>query len=77
MQAIETKGLVDHEGQLKLTHPLPVRDQSVRVLILLPDSDALPDEAWLRSVAQNPAFDFLRDEDEAIYSPADGVSIES
>ncbi len=77
MQAIETKGLVDHEGLLNLTHPLPVRAQLVRVLILLPDSDALPDEVRLHSIAHNPAFDFLYDEAEAIYSPADGTVIKS
>lgn len=75
MQAIETQALVDHEGQLKLANPLPVRDQRVRVLLLLPDTDRLTDESWLQAAGQNPAFAFLHDEEEAIYSINDGKPV--
>ena len=72
MQAIETQALIDHEGQLKLPEPLPVRDQRVRVLVLLPDDDELTDEAWLQGISRNPAFQFLHEEEEAVYSLNDG-----
>jgi hypothetical protein len=72
MQAIEVQALVDHEGQLRLVQPLPVRDQRVRVLVLLPEAEDLSDALWLNGVSQNPAFDFLNDEDEDVYSLNDG-----
>lgn len=70
MVAIESAGTIDQQGQLTLNHPLSLRNQKVKVLILIPDlSD---DQAWLTTMASNPSFDFLHDEAETIYTLADG-----
>ncbi|GAB2586050.1 hypothetical protein [Spirosoma areae] len=70
MVAIESTGTIDQQGQLTLNCPLSLRNQKVKVLILIPDlSD---DEAWLTTMATNPSFDFLHDEAENIYTLADG-----
>jgi len=35
--------------------------------------DDVEETAWLQAAAHNPAFDFLKDADEDIYSPTDGL----
>lgn len=73
MVAIETSGTVNQEGQLVLNHPLDLRNQKVKVLILVPDvSD---DEAWLTAIRTNPSFAFLEDEAENIYTLYDGTPL--
>ena len=70
MVAIESTGTIDQQGQLTLNRPLNLRNQKVKVLILIPDvSD---DEAWLTALNNNSSFDFLHDEAENIYTIADG-----
>jgi hypothetical protein len=74
MVAIESNGMIDQQGYLKLNAPLHVRNQRVRVLVLLPDT---PDETteWLAVTSSNPAFEFLHDEAEDLYSLADGFPL--
>jgi len=36
------------------------------------NDDAEVEELWLKSISANPAFDFLQDPNENIYSLADG-----
>jgi hypothetical protein len=67
MQAIETTAQVDQSGNLHLLTPLRLRNQKVRVIILLPESDDIDDKTWLYAI-QNPAFDFLNEREEGIYS---------
>lgn len=42
----------------------------------IPREDEMPDDLdeaeWLRAAATNPAFDFLREPEEDLYTPADG-----
>ena len=38
----------------------------------LQENDEVTDEAWLSSAANNPAFDFLNDAEEDIYTISDG-----
>ncbi|MFN0213031.1 MAG: hypothetical protein ACKVT2_02140 [Saprospiraceae bacterium] len=76
MQAIETTAQVDQSGNLQLLTPLSLRNQKVRVIILLPESDEIDDKAWLYAI-QNPAFDFLNDPGEDLYSIQDGNPIVS
>ncbi len=72
MVAIESSGTINQEGQLILNHPLDLRNQKVKVLILVPDvSD---DEEWLTAIHTTPSFDFLQDEAENIYTLNDGIS---
>ena len=73
MIAIETTGTVDEYGQLHLRKPLQIAATDVRVLVLVPNDAELTDDNWLAAQAQNPAFDFLHDEAENVYSATDGV----
>ncbi len=72
-KAIETTGMINAKHQLILDEPLPVvGPTSVRVVILLPEEADIDDKGWLRAATTNPAFDFLKDTEEDIYTPADG-----
>jgi hypothetical protein len=73
VNAIETTGTVDAQHQLRLDEPLPIPGQSrVRVIVLVPESDEVSDAAWANAVSANPAFDFLNDPAEDVYTTADG-----
>ena len=73
MNAIETTGIVDAQHQLRLDEPLPIAGPSrVRVIILVPESGDIEENAWAKATATSPAFDFLKDAAEDIYTRADG-----
>jgi hypothetical protein len=72
-RAIETTGVVDKDRRLVLDEPLPVAGPSrVKVIILLPDDTDLDERLWLEAARTNPAFEFLTDRSEDIYTAADG-----
>ena len=72
MRAIEATGTVDERRQLHLDEPLPVTASGkVRVIVLISEEDA-EDRDWLRAAAANPAFDFLKDPEEDVYTTDDG-----
>jgi hypothetical protein len=74
LRAVEVMGSTDEHRQLHLDEPLPVAGPSrVRVIILIPDASDRDEQEWLRAAATNPAFDFLKDPAEDIYSPTDGI----
>ena len=73
MIAIETNGTIDKDGFLTIKQPIALRNRKVRVLVLLPEEN---DHAeWLQAVSSNPAFEFLADETEDIYSLQDGFDL--
>jgi hypothetical protein len=73
MNAIETTGIVDANRQLRLDEPLPFAGPSrVRVIILLPDTNDITEDAWTKGASTSPAFDFLRDAAEDVYTQNDG-----
>jgi hypothetical protein len=73
MKAIEITGTIDQERRLLLDSPLPIGGPSrVRVIILVPEELDITDQEWLYGASTNPAFDFLKEPDEDIYSLADG-----
>ncbi len=73
MNAIETTGIVDAQHQLRLDAPLPIAGPSrVRVIILVPEAEDMSEQAWAKAAAANPAFDFLKDQAEDIYTHTDG-----
>ena len=73
MKAIETTGKVDEQRQLVLDEPLPIAGPSrVRVIILMSEETDIDEKIWLRAAYANPAFDFLRDPKEDIYTLSDG-----
>jgi hypothetical protein len=73
MTAIETTGTIDENRQLRIDEPMPVSGpMRVRVLVLYPLSDDLAEEEWLQAATRNPAFAYLHDPAEDVYSLSDG-----
>jgi hypothetical protein len=73
MIAIEVTGTIDEYHQLQLDDPLPISGpMRVRVIVLYPLVDEWDETEWLRAAARNPAFAFLKDSAEDIYSVDDG-----
>ena len=73
MQAVETRGRVDKEHRLHVDEPLPITGPAqVRVLVLVDDEAEAEEREWLAAAAANPAFDFLNEPAEDIYTPDDG-----
>ncbi len=72
---LETTAIVsENRQQLLLESALPIYgSKRVRVIVLYEADDSELNEAeWLQAVAKNPAFDFLNDPAEDIYSLSDG-----
>ena len=74
MKAIEINSKTDKTGRLKINYKLNRFDSKVGVLILLDDDFSEKDEEaiWMSSISNIPAFDFLKDSAEDIYSIKDG-----
>ncbi|MFZ7102070.1 MAG: hypothetical protein ACOWWO_05320 [Peptococcaceae bacterium] len=74
MKAIEFKSKTDNKGHLKIDYQLNKSDKKVRVLILLDEEQTESEEEtlWMNSISSNPAFEFLNDSAEDIYSLNDG-----
>ncbi len=72
-KAFETTATIDAQRKLILDEILPIAGPvKVRVIILLPEDVEINEKEWLRSASVNPAFDFLKDAKEDIYTLADG-----
>ena len=72
-KAIETNAIVESGRRLRLDDTIPVPDRTrVRVIVLFPEDRDIDEQEWLRQAADNPAFDFLTDPAEDIYTAADG-----
>jgi hypothetical protein len=75
IRAIETTGMIDEKSQLRLDAPLPLVGPSrVRVIVLITEEGPkeISESEWLYAAATNPAFDFLKESEEDIYTLADG-----
>jgi len=73
LTALEVTGTIDEQRQLQLDRQLPIAGpMRVRVIVLYPLNDAWDEKEWLRAAASNPAFDFLKEPEEDIYTLADG-----
>ncbi len=73
IKAIETTGTIDEQHRLVLDEILPITEKSkVRVIILLPEESEIGETEWLKTAASNPAFDFLKEPEEDIYTREDG-----
>ena len=73
MKAIEINSRTDKKGHLKINYPLRKADTNVRVLILFEeDKEEDEEKHWLEAVSKNPAFEFLYDKEEDVYSVNDG-----
>ena len=72
-KAFEVTGTIDAQHHLLLDEVLPVSGPTrVRVIILVPEEADIDEAEWLRAAASNPAFDFLKNPREDIYTLADG-----
>ena len=79
MQAIELEAEIDYNGFLKIEKPLLfIKNRNVKLIVLIADEiDELANEQlWVKSIANNPVFDFLNDPAEDIYSLTDGQPFE-
>jgi len=74
MKAIEIRTKTDKHGHLRINYPLNNRDSNVRIIILVDENsdDVNEEELWMKTISTNPAFDFLKDTSENIYSLTDG-----
>ena len=72
-KAIEMTGTIDAHHHLVLDDVLPITGPThVRVIILVPEESDINETEWLQAAAKNPAFDFLKDPKEDIYTLSDG-----
>ncbi|MCK5522237.1 MAG: hypothetical protein KAI83_03795 [Thiomargarita sp.] len=77
-KAIETTGFVNAQHELLLDEKFPmIKPSRVRVIIMITEEDTsfsetVSEAEWLKVASQNPAFDFLKDAKEDIYSLTDG-----
>jgi hypothetical protein len=77
LTAIELTGMIDENRQLRLDSQLPIGGpMAVRVIVLYPTGDEFDELKWLEAAAANPAFDFLNDPAEDIYTLADGKPVQ-
>ena len=73
MTAIELTGTVNERRQLQLDDLLPISGpRRVRVIVLYSPADEWDETEWLHAAARNPAFAYLKDAAEDIYSVSDG-----
>lgn len=73
LRAIETTATIDDERHLLLDAPLPENANGrVRVIILFADDSEISEEEWLKAMSKNPAFSFLDNESQDIYTSNDG-----
>lgn len=73
LTAIELTGTVNERRQLQLDDLLPIfGPKRVRVIVLYSPTDEWEETEWLAAAARNPAFAFLKDAEEDIYSLSDG-----
>lgn len=72
LQAVELIGTIDEKGQLHLDEPISAVGQGRVRVILLPEEADIGEHEWLKAAAGNPAFDFLKDPAEDIYTLDDG-----
>ncbi len=73
IKTIEVTGTIDNENQITLDEPLPIAESThIRMLIFISDDSEIDELDWLRSASVNPAFDFLKDPKEDIYTINDG-----
>lgn len=76
LSAIELTGTINEHHQIQLDDPLPFDvPKRVRVIVLYSVDDELNEREWLQAAATNPAFAFLNDPAEDIYTLEDGKQV--
>jgi hypothetical protein len=73
LNAIELTGTVDENSQLRLDERLPIPGpKRVKIILLYSDDLDWAESEWLYAAARSPAFDYLREQGEDIYTTEDG-----
>ena len=73
LTAIELTGTVNERRELQLDGVLPILGpRRVRVIVLYSPVDEWDEGEWLQAATLSPAFDFLGDPEEDIYTLVDG-----
>ncbi len=74
MKAFDITGTIENAERLKLDKPIPIPlNEKVRLIVLVADNgDEISELEWLKAASSNPAFEFLNNANEDIYSPNDG-----
>ncbi len=73
LRAVEMTGTVDEQQHLVLDGPIPIAGPSrVRIIILVEQDSEIDEHEWLDAASRNPAYDFLKDPREDIYTINDG-----
>ena len=73
LTAIEMTATIDEHRQLQLDDTLPISGPlRVKVIMLYPLVEGIDESDWLRAATHNPAFAYLRDSAEDIYTVDDG-----
>ena len=76
MKTIEIYSKTDRKGYLKIEHELGIAEKDVRVCVFFDEEKTANEESlYLKSIANNPAFHFLHDPQEDIYSLTDGTPL--
>ena len=79
MRALEAAATVSTDRTLVLDRPLPQgTPHRVRDLVLYDnqaDDDDLAEAEWLEAAARSPAFAFLKDAEEDVYTLEDGTPL--
>jgi hypothetical protein len=70
MKAIEIETTANDKGKIEVQLSDNYINKKVRIIIL--SEDAFEEEEWLHAITENPAFDFLNEPSENIYSLKDG-----
>jgi len=70
MNAIEIETTANAQGKIEVQLSDKYINKKVRIIIL--SEDELEEDAWLHAITENPAFDFLHEPSEDIYSLKDG-----
>ena len=77
MKAIERTATLKDKNQLILDKPVHLQTNGkVKLIILFPEESEIDETEWLSAAMKNPAFDFLKDPKEDIYTDADGFPFE-
>ncbi len=80
IETLQTTAIVEN-GFLRGIEPLPqLNGETVQIVVIRVKNDALDgseidEKSWHRGIASNPAFEFLADASEDVYSWEDGTSL--
>ena len=75
MRTIEFQSHTNSIGNLEINYPIKEKNKNVRVVIFIDEEINNDEKLWLKSINSNPAFAFLKDEED-IYTLNDGKAVE-